>query len=200
MAITPLTLTAALQQMGVAQVFVGSPLVANGMLNLGMTEGDISFEPLYTMNELTAPEWTGAVAHQATVTPGKVILKIPLIMGDPLLWPKITPNAHAGSGYSSPQQVVPTTVLVIPITELGTSLAYSGTAWTPTGTLKNAVWLWKAFPTPGPVGFKYAGGGKVITEVTFTAMFDFTKPEGQKVYSIGDPTIATPNPVTGLII
>lgn len=199
--IAPLTLQSALQSIGVAQVFVGDPMKAGGggMLNLGATEGTITFTPTETMNELTAPEYTGGVAHQATVVPGAITIAVPLIMGDASLFAKITANGKQGGGFSSPQPVLPTTVLVVPITELGAGLAYASGAWTPPGTLKNAVWLWRAFPTMGPMPFAYANGGKVITTVTFHAMFDASKPEGQKVYSIGDPTAATP-PVTGILI
>ena len=142
MAITPLTLTSALKAMGVAQVFVGDPMKVGGggMLNLGMTEGAIQFDPIVTENPLTAPEFTGGVAHAATFTPGAVKITVPLIMGDDTLWAKITPGGAKGGGFSSPQQVMTTTVLIIPITELGTSLAYASGAWTPPATRPCARW------------------------------------------------------------
>lgn len=201
MGIAPLTLSSALKSIGVAQVFVGDPMHTGGggMVNLGATEGAITFTPTETMNELTAPEYTGGVAHQATVVPGAITIAVPLIMGDATIFSKIMANGKKGDGFSSPQPVLPTTVLIIPITELGAGLAYAAGAWTPPGTLQNAIWLWRAFPTMGAMPFAYANGGKVITTVTFHGMFDASKPEGQKVYSIGDPTAATP-PVTGILI
>lgn len=192
MSITPLQLAAALKSMGVAQVFVGDPFTLGGMSNLGMTEGEIRVDTPFTPNNLTAPEFTGGVVHQATVTPGEVTVTVPLIMGDPTLFAKISPVGMRGGGHSSPQKPLETSVLVIPLAELGAGLTYPvGGPWNPAAP-QNAFWLWRAYATPGAVPFRYADGGKVITEVVFHGMFYAANPEGHKVWTWGDPHTVIP--------
>jgi hypothetical protein len=189
--ITPFELEEALRAMGVAEVFVGDPTVVAGMVSLGATEGEIGVEIVEGTNNLTAPELTGGIPHQAHTTLESAIVTVPLILGDPDLWARISATGTKGGGYSAPQPVQETTVLVIPRSELGAGLSYGGgppKVWAPAAP-ENAVWLWRAFPLRGRVPFRYAEGGKVITEVRFQGMFDASKPEGQKVYTIGDPSL-----------
>lgn len=203
--ISPFTLAEALRAMGVAEVFVGSPLVAGGMTSLGATEGEIGVEFTEGMNNLTAPELTGGIAHQTTTTLDAAVITVPLILGDPDLWAKISATGTQGGGFSTPQPVQETTVLVIPRRELGGGLSYGppegggAAVWTRQAgngvaaasgagaAPQNAVWLWRASPSRGRIPFRYADGGKVITEVRFAGMIDVTKPEGQMVFSMGDP-------------
>jgi len=208
--ITPFTLTQALQSVGVAEIFLGDPMTPGGMTTLGATEGTIEVTATQTLNELVAPELTGNVAHAATTTVDKVSVKCSVILGDATLYPKISPWGTKGGGHSIPQAVSTTGVLIIPRAEVGGSLTWdtSGTpqwkrtagngvsAATGAGAAPvNAVWLWKAVPTFGNLPFQYANGGKVLVEVTFTAMFDASKPEGYKVFYIGDPRAISPTPV-----
>ncbi len=205
--LSPFTLSAALQAMGVAEVFIGDPLTAvGGMISLGATEGTIGVDVPQTMNRLTAPELTGDVTHQATTTLGDVSVKVPLILGSMAVLPQISPTGSASGGFSIPQKVAETAVLIIPRNQVGGGLAYpTGGPWARTAgngvaaatgagaAPSNAVWLWRATPSFSSLPFAYANGGKVIVEVTFTAMFDGTKPEGHKVYTIGDPrAVVTP--------
>ena len=210
--LAPFTLAAALQSMGVAEIFLGNPLItpggAGGMVSLGATEGVITFAAPQTLNVLNAPELTGEVAHQATVTLGAVTITAPVIMGDPALWARISATGRAAGGVSRPVAIAETSVLLIPRSEVGGGLVYSG-SWARTAgngvaaaaaaaaAPKNAVWLWRAGVSMGDVPFGYANGGKVIVTVTFTGMFDATKPEGHKVFTIGDPYTAT-NADTGV--
>lgn len=214
--LTPFSLSAALLAIGVAEVFIGDPLVSDGMVSLGATEGTIEVTATQSTNELMAPELTGNVAHAATATLDQVSIKCSLIMGDPDLYEKISPWGAAGGGHSIPQQVATTSVLLIPRAEVGGGLEWDplvvpAIKWVRTagnGVLAateaaaapvNAVWLWKAFPTFGAMPFQYGNGGKVMVEVTFKAMFDASKPEGQKVYSIGNPRTLTPTAIPVLL-
>lgn len=209
--ISPYTLAQALQAMGVAEVFTGDPLTAQGgMTSLGAVEGTINVTPGYTRNELKAPELTGDVVHQAVTVLGEVTCVIPLIIADMSVIPRISPTGLASGGHSIPQKVAETSVLIVPRNQVGGGLAnVLGTqaSWTRTagngvlggsgaaGAPTNAIWLWRCTPSYGALPFQYANGGKIIIEVTFTAMFDATKPEGHKVFTIGDPTVAAPTPI-----
>lgn len=207
--ISPFTLTAALTAMGVAEVYLGDPMTSGGMTSLGAVEGTITVNAPQTLNPLTAPELTGEVAHQSTVTFGAVTVTIPVILGDPAIFAKISPTGKKSGGNSIPQKVLETSVLIIPRGEVGGSLDWDipGTQWVRTagnGVLaavgaaaapKNAVWLWRAFASFGALPYSYGNGGKVITEVVFTAMFDATKPEDHKIFTIGDPRTVTPTAI-----
>lgn len=186
--INAFALTQALQAIGDAEVLVGNPLVVAGMAPLGLIEGDITLETGYNINRLTT-ERTGDVAHQAQLTPGQVALTFSIALGDTALWAKITGTGAKGMGASAPVSVQETSALLIPKKELGTGLAYNGTAYsgTPGVAPVNAIWLWRCFVTHGPIGYRYGEGGKALADVRIEAMWDATKPEGQKVYTVGDP-------------
>ena len=215
-ALTPFTLAEALKAIGTAEVFIGDPLLVPGatgaLESLGATEGNIEFNPAFEYNPLTAPELTGGVAHQSSVTLGNVTITVPVILGDPDLYARVNPTGSASGGFTSPQKVKETGVLLIPRAELGGGLVYTTTGtpeWTRTAgngvdaatgvdaAPSAAVWFWRAYVSHGPLPYAYANGGKVITTVTITAMFDGSKPEGHKVYTIGDPYEAK-NEITGV--
>lgn len=208
--LTPFSLSAAIAAIGVAEVYTGSTGAINGMISLGGVEGTIEVTPGYNTNPLSAPELTGDVAHQMVTTLGNVTVRIPLIVADMTVITKISPTGTTGGGFSIPQKAQETTVLIIPRNQVGGSLvnttgltagwtrtagngvgASSGAPAAPT----NAIWLWRATPTYASLPFQYGNGGKVIIEVTYTAMFDGTRPEGHKVFSIGDPTAIAPTPI-----
>jgi len=202
MALTPFQLQDALRAVGVARVFVGDPFTVDGMEALGASEGEIEVNIPEELNRLTAPELTGGITHQATVTLGEVTIVVPLIMGDPALWAKVSAyGSGAGGGHSIPQNVVTTSVAFVPLSELGGGLSYDGTTWTraagngvaaATGEPaepRNAIWLWRAVPSNPGFRSRYEDGGKVIQPVTFTAMWAQAEgiPEGHKVYTRGNP-------------
>lgn len=208
MALVPFTLAQALQAIGVAEVYLGNPMVADGMVSIGATEGPITFAAPQEPNQLAAPELTGAVPHQSTVTLGDVTLRFSVIMGDPDLYPKISPTGAASGGSSIPTKVTETSALLIPRAEVGGGLAYPAAGpWARTAGFGvgaatgagaapvNAIWLWRCYPTFGDLPFAYPNGGKVLVEVTLHGMFDVSKPEGHKVYSVGDPQAITPTPI-----
>lgn len=209
--LTPFSLSAAIASIGVAEVYTGSVSAINGMTSLGGVEGTIEVTPGYNTNPLTAPELTGDVAHQMVTTIGNVTVRVPLIIADMSVIPKISPTATTGGGFSIPQKVAETTVLIIPRAQVGGQLTNTTgltTGWTRTAgngvsaasgsgaAPTNAIWFWRATPSYASLPFQYGNGGKIIVEVTFTAMFDGTKQEGHKVFTIGDPTaLTTPIPV-----
>lgn len=207
MAVSPFSLAQAIASIGVAQVFVGDPMTTGGLTVLGATEGNITFNAPENMNELMAPELSGEAPHQAVVTPGKVTVTVPLILSNPAQLLKISPRGKASMGNSAPQQVVATSVVIMPLIELGGGLTNATTTYTRTAgngvagatgagaAPQYTIWIWRAVPTFPSLPFQFSNGGKIIVEVTFTAFFDGTKPEDHKIYTIGDPRALTPTPI-----
>lgn len=185
-----------IRSMGKCYVFTGSATVTGGLTALGATEGEVQVEETFKYNDLTAPEWTGDAIHARDLDGQNIKITVPIIMGDPTLYNRISPIGVKGGGRSKPTPVTTTTLLLMPVKELTSTMSLSGSTWTPTVPI-HAVWLWKAVPMPGRWAFKHGDGGKVIREVVFEPLFDDTKPEGQKLYSLGDPV---GQGVTGLAI
>lgn len=175
------------QAIGTAYVYVSSdPTNAANWELLGITEGEIAVDEQFQTNDFTLPEWTGAAVHERKIDGQSISLNVPLIWGDPTLYDKVAPTAVKGGGHSRPQEVITKTVLIIPRGEVGDGLSYNGTVWSPAAP-DHAIWLHRATFMPGGYAFKHADGGKVIRQVTIMPLFDNTKPEGQKLYTIGNP-------------
>lgn len=197
-------LQSALKTIGKGYVFVGDPSVSGtaGLRALGATEGEIKVAFNQEFNDLKFPEHTGPAVHERKLTGENVTVTIPLILGDPDLLDDVSPVRAAGGGFSSQQPVKTTSLVIFPESEIRAGLSYTaGTGgaagtWSPAAP-RNAVWIWRGhFVRPG-MNYKQADGGKVIVETTFQAMFDASRPEGHKLYTIGDPAAAG---ITSLVV
>lgn len=198
MALTFPNLLSSLKSIGKGYVFVGDPRTANGLHPLGATEGEIKVAFNQEFIDLKFPEYTGPAIHARELSGENVVVTIPMIMGDPELYTTLTSvsSETAGGGYTSHQPVATRTLVIFPESEIRDGLSLTAGSWTPAAPSK-AVWIWKGhFNRPG-LTYRQADGGKVITEVTFQALFDSRLPEGQHLYTIGDPVEAG---VTGLAI
>lgn len=195
-------LTAAVRRMGPAEVFIGNPLVSSGMAHIGTLEGERRAEIEYTENNLIMPEHSGEIPHDSlsAVSAARVICTVVLNGLGATIWPKINPLGSNAGGSSNHKRAQTTGVLLIPRAELGASLQWSvGNArWERTeedasqvlgagAAPVHAVWLWKARVRHGNIPYQFEDGGKSRVDVTFEGMFDDTKPEGAKVFVIGDP-------------
>ncbi len=187
MAVTPITATEAAQRIGKAWLYTGDPMTPGGLVSLGGSEGEISVDEGFEYNDLTAPEWTGPAVHASWVQGQKLVATVPLVMksdGSQLV--KITPTGQRGGGWNKQRAVITTGVLIAPEDEVGTGLSWNGSAWVPAAP-KLCIWIWKARIQPGPLMFKHTEGGKSIREINIEALYDDTKPDGYKLYYVGDP-------------
>jgi hypothetical protein len=211
MSITIPALTAALAAIGNAHVYVGDAITAQGgMSALGKKNGPATVSVEETYSDLTA-EQTGPTVHARKLMGVQISVTVPLIV-DGTVWAKISPTGTKGGGWSTPQTPTPTTVWIAPDDEVGGGLAYpSAGPWARTAgngvgaasgagaAPVNSFWIWRAVPSMGDVAYSYDDGGRMVVPVTFTSMFDASKPEGHKVYTIGDPRAVTPTPIPVLI-
>lgn len=191
-------LTAALKGLGVCDALVGNPLVAAGMAPLGMVEGEVRAAVPQELNSLTT-EQTGQIPHDSVVVLGQPNIVVPLIMGNPDLWAQVSATGSEDGGNYEPQAPVYTSLLLIPKSEMAGGLAYDGVAWTRTAGRgyagatgadaepKNALWFWKVVPLHPGDTYRFAEGGKVVTPITCVPHLDDTKPDGQLVYTRGNP-------------
>lgn len=203
MPITKPLLTTAIRRMGPAEVFLGNPLTAGGMVSIGTLEGERRGEIEYTENKLTMPEHSGEIAHDviSAVSAARIIGTLVLNGLGATIWAKINPLGSNAGGSSYHKRSSTTSVLLIPHSELGASLQYDNgvdARWERTeddGSATNgaaaapvhALWLWKAYVKHGSIPYGFEDGGKSRVDFTFEGMFDDTKAEGNKVFLIGDP-------------
>jgi len=189
---TALQLADELKAIGEAEVAVGNPFAVDGMAPLGATDAAaITFSIPQNVNALTAGV-TGDVPHEATVTPGAPILRIPLVLGDPDLYALISPWGQKGFGHSRRKRVTEMSLILIPQMEMTDTdpptLGYDGTTWTPAAP-EHMLTIWRGFFTFGDLTYNPADGGKTTVEATFHAMWakSVNVPEGQKIATIGNP-------------
>lgn len=191
MAATKSTIDLTKLRIGKAHVFIGSFKTSAGLEELGITEGGINAKPESKFSTLTLPEVYGDDTPLAVDHVGDTItVEIPLIVGDPELWAKVSPLGRASGGVSKPTPVVTTSLLIIPADELGPdgsiACTVSGTpptaTWTP-GEPKHALFVPKVyFPHPAREYERNDAGSKKVTTVTAIGIQDTTLPEGFQLW------------------
>ncbi len=179
------------------------------MSQIGVTEGDIVVTPNEATAALTLPELTGPAAHEVDYLGENPKVDIPLYVTDPSMMSLLSPSGSKDAGRSRRGPVKEHTLFVIPEALFLTAddvgvisthvLAFDSMgAWTIGGQPFTAeqqalfdvgLWLWRAF-IQRPVR-KFRGGAgdakKNIEVVSFMAMHHPAMPEGQHIYTTGDP-------------
>lgn len=180
--------SAFIQAIGKAYIYTAlDPTIASSWELLGLTEGDVGVDEKFAFNDYKLPEWTGDAIHERLVDGQDLTVTIPLIWGNADLYDKLAPLGVKGGGRSKPEKVVPRATLIIPIAEVGDGLANDGTGWTGGSAPVHSILLHRSTFEPGQYAFKHGDGGKVLRQIMVRPMFDDNKPEGQKLYTIGDP-------------
>lgn len=171
---------------------------------LGDTEGDIVLEPNATVADLTLPEIAGDAIFESTYTGENPQLQIPLYLADPDLLPVVSPIGQAGAGHIRVREVSERTLVLFPEALFrkadGTyaTLQFTGGQWLLDGDpltaslltfLELAVFLWRGYferPTRSFLG-GHGDDGKNIQTVNFNVMMHPDLPDGQRLYTVGDP-------------
>jgi hypothetical protein len=179
------------------------------MNQLGVTEGDIVITPQEGVAGLTLPELTGPAIHEMDYLGENPKVDIPLYVADPSLMAILSPSGSKDAGRSRRGPVKEYTLFVIPeaifLTDDAVGIVSTHVlafdpmgAWTIDGQPLTAAqeallgvsfWLWRAFFNR-PVR-KFRGGAgdakKNIEVVSLAAMHHPDMPEGQHIYTTGDP-------------
>jgi hypothetical protein len=184
-------LSAFVTAIGKAFVYVATdPTTASSWSLLGLTEGDVGVDEKFNFNDFKLPEWTGDAIHARTVDGQDITVSVPLIWGDGNLYDTLNPVGLRGGGRARPTAVVTRTCLIIPVSEIGNGLENSTgltSGYVGGAAPVHAVWIHKATFEPGQYAFSNKDAGKTLRSITVHAMYDDTRPDGQKLFTIGDP-------------
>ncbi|MFW5921340.1 MAG: hypothetical protein ACOCUS_05825 [Polyangiales bacterium] len=122
MTINRVSLAEAVRALGRAMVFAGDAFTAGGLTALGATEGEVTAEEQETYNDLTLPDDTREAIHERDVMHGSALVTVPLILGPrtddsddgSAVYDVIASVGDgSGGGYSTPQPIVPTDLLLL---------------------------------------------------------------------------------------
>lgn len=178
------------------------------LAHLGDTEGEIVFTPNSTTAGLTLPEISGEAQYEATATGENPTLEVPLFLADPALFPVISPTGTAGGGFGRVAPVDERTIVVFPerlfkkpggpATGYG-PLEQTGGVWELDGValagdqirlLGLSIWFWRCYVSAKPRQRFLGGHGdaaKNIETGTFTALMHADMPDGERLYTRGNP-------------
>jgi hypothetical protein len=190
-----------------ANVWAGTAALA--LTHLGDTEGDITVAANESYVHQTLPELTGPAKHESYVEGEDPVVTLPLFAADPADRAILTPTGNASGGYSRRRKVKEHTLVVFPEElffneESGAydlQLSYTkAEGWKLGGEELNAeqkrllalaMWFWRGYFNRAPVEFKHGDAGKTVASVAFQVMQSklpvAVLPEGERLYTLGDP-------------
>lgn len=185
------------------------------LAHLGDTEGDIIFEANATVANLTLPELSGDAIHEATYTGENPQLQVPIFLADPDLLPILSPIGQASAGLGRVRDVAERTVVVFPEAlfekannDFSTLSYTTAGGWLLDGValdsaqqtlLEMSLWLWRGYFERPSRAFRGQHGddGKNIQTVNFNVMMHPDLPDGERLYTVGDPSASGINIETG---
>jgi hypothetical protein len=173
-------------RVGKSHVFIGSFLTVGLLVELGLCEGGISAKPTSKLSTLTLPEVAGDTPILVDHVGDTMVVDIPLIIGDPLLWAKLSPLGLAAGGVTKRRAVTTTSMLIVPESEMTgspLSIGYAATTWSPVTAPKHAIFIPKGYFIQPERGYEYNdNGSKKVIQAQFVAMLDDTQPDKYKVW------------------
>jgi len=196
---------------GTGPLDIGSPIKWDGTTALQLapisdTEGEIVRNPNADIATLTLPELSGTAVHEATAVGGNPTLSVPLFLADPDLLAILSETGLAGMGHFRVRDVSGVTIVIFPEAlfrkDDGTyaQLSFTGGTWLLDGgalgaarttLLGHSTWFWNAYIMRPEFSFRGGHGddAKNIETVEIRGMFHSGMPDGQRIFTIGDPTL-----------
>jgi hypothetical protein len=180
---------------------------ALALTHLGDTEGDIVVTPNAEVAAMTLPELSGPAPVAADYVGEAPTIELPLFLADPDLAAIISPSGLGNAGRTLRRPVKEYTLAIFPeelfVVEVDgqavrVPVAYVDGAWTVNevaatpaqlALIANSIWCWRGY-FDRPVRTYHAGAGdakKAIIPSTFHLMQHPDLPEGQQLYTLGDP-------------
>lgn len=184
--------------------------------HLGDTEGEISMAPNETVAALTLPEISGEAVHEAEHVGENPVLSIPLYLANPALLPIVSPTGSASAGSIRTSPVAERTLVVFPerlfrnptTGSYADDLSYDVDGWKFNGValdssqlvyLSMSVFLWRGYfnrPTRRFLG-GHGNDAKNIETATFQVMMHPDMPDGERLYTTGNPSLKDINLLGG---
>lgn len=175
------------------------------LAHIGTTEGAIEPAAEVAISELNFPEYTGPAAHRRYYDGETVTLTIPLHFADPRLQAICSPTGRASGGYSRQRPVKEHTLVVVPeqllfdvandefdalTWDAGNGFQVGGVALSTEQErlLGMSQWYWRGSFGRQLPAFRHEDGGKVVNPVEFMVMHSPEFPDGNQLYTLGDPT------------
>lgn len=177
------------------------------------TEGAVAFEPNPEFQRLMATELTGSAPLEAKVQGEAPTITIPAVYASPATRALLSPTGSASGGYPYAIPVSELTLVFFAeelffdataaTAKYGLALDPNGGSWTLGGQALSGLsarkqalfglttWAWRCFPVKAPFSYTHEDHGKSVQEVTVEVMIDQTKPEGDMLYTVGDPYLAS---------
>lgn len=198
--------TAAVLQLGRAEVFYASAF-GDGTADLDLTHLGVTEEPIEPENNeefstLTLPEHTGPAPIEVYYSGAAPEISFTVVDGGQSIFDTVSPHGARGTGYQRRRSVSEKTLVLFP-TELflesnaEVAVAYTTAGgWTVGGDaattaqealIDMSLWMWRGFFTQLTPRYAHEEGGKAMREITFRVMQDFNRPDGQQLYTLGDP-------------
>ena len=162
-----------LEQLALEKMDFGPCQAEFGGVYLGRTKGETTFNYSIETHPLETEE-DGKIDEIIIDDP--LVITIPLLYTDTETLLKVIPFASKDAG---------TNKLMVG-KAIGTRLAQYANSLilTPLYSNANKLYVYKAYPKPGPLNFSYTRSGERIANVQFIAIRDKTKPAGQDYFEI----------------
>lgn len=172
------------------------------LTHLGDTEGDITVAFNESFVHMTLPEVTGPAKHESFVEGEDPVITLPLFVANPGLRAILSPTGNASGGNSRRQRVKSRTLVLMPEElffdgEKYTGITYSAAdGWEMGGQpltedqerlLGLSMWFWRGYFNRPGVSFRHGDAGKVVESVTFQVQHHPFMPEGEQLYTLGNP-------------
>lgn len=178
------------------------------LTHLGDTEGDIVIATNAEVAALTLPELSGPAAIEADYTGENPTVELPLFLADPALLSIVSPIGGKNAGATRRRAVDEFTLVIMPEALFlknnvdgapeRKQLSFTGGEWKldnvaltaeQTEMLGQSTWLWRGYFNRPPRSFRGGAGdaSKAIETVSFQVMQHPGMPEGNMLYTIGDP-------------
>lgn len=198
--------TAAVLQLGRAEVFYAAAF-GDGSADLDLTHIGVTEDPIEPENNeeysiLTLDEHTGPAPIEVYYKGAAPEISFSVVDGGQSIFDTVSPTGSRGTGYQRRRSVDEKTLVLFP-TELfieddeEATVAYTTAGgWTVGGDDASAaqealidmsLWMWRGWFTQLTPRYSHEDGGKAMREVAFRLMQDFERPDGQQLYTLGDP-------------